>query len=103
MSSEPHLLAQVVFFGSDRGGREIPPQSGFHPQLEVGEHHTSCVVEAVVSETTVMPFDIQHEVQLTLLFPEQYVACLADGSRMRLFEGSKVIGEGVVTEVLANH
>jgi len=36
--------AGIVFWGRDKGGRDTPPKPGYHPQLDVGGMHTSCVV-----------------------------------------------------------
>lgn len=95
-----NFLARVVFFNLEQGGRPTPPQSGFHPQLELEQEYTSWTVESVVDGVETMPFDIEHEVRLIPLFPERVGASLAPGDEVRLFEGSRLIGKGIVTNVL---
>ncbi len=92
------FVAEVEFLGIARGGRTTPPQSGFRPQIEAGDVHTSCVVEAMDGES-VFEFDKEYRVLLRMLYPEEYGTRLSIGSRVRLFEGSRLIGQGRIIDV----
>jgi hypothetical protein len=90
------FVARVIFFGADKGGRYNPPQSGFHPQIDVGDGiYTSCIVESI-GDDHIFSFDKEFEVLLKLIFPEQYEKNLSEGSEVRLYEGSKLIGQGKI-------
>jgi len=93
------ILARVEFMRSDRGGRYTPPQSGFRPQIVAGDVHTSCVVESLSGEVT-FDFDKEYSVALKLMFPERYEACFSIGDAVELYEGSKVIGRGVIADIM---
>jgi hypothetical protein len=87
--------AIITFVGPDQGGRHIPPQSGFHPQIDAGGVHTSCIVEGLSGES-VFQFDVETKVLLRLMFPDEYSKHFSIGSEVRLYEGSKLIGKGKI-------
>ncbi|GAB7129761.1 hypothetical protein JCM19000A_42690 [Silvimonas sp. JCM 19000] len=89
------MIAKVHFFGVEQGGRHNPPQTGFRPQLDIRGTHTSCVVESLDDET-VFVFGKDHRISLKLMFPDQYPEPLKVGDVVKLYEGSKLIGEGEV-------
>lgn len=89
-------IARVIFLGPEKGGRFSPPQTGYHPQLEVGDEYTSCRIESL-SNVSTFEFDREHEVSLKLLFSENYDQYLHIGSDVRFFEGSKLIGIGKIS------
>jgi len=93
------FIAKVVFWGSEKGGRFSPPQSGFRPQIDVGSVHTSCWVESLDGKT-VFEFDIEHNVMLKMLYPDEYEKKLTVGSPVHLYEGSKLIGSGRILDIL---
>ena len=92
------ILARTEFLGSDRGGRRTPPQSGFRPQIVAGDVHTSCVVENLSGEGS-FEFNKEYNVALKLMFPELYEARFSVGDAVELYEGSKLIGCGAVTDI----
>jgi hypothetical protein len=89
------LLAMVEFLDAARGGRTTEPQSGFRPQLDMGEVHTSCTVKSVTGTST-FSFGIKHRVSLQLMHASHFPQPLAVGAPVRLFEGSKLIGLGEI-------
>ena len=89
--------ASITFFGPDRTGRTSPPVSGYHPQLQLGDVLTSCVIEAT-DGTRVFRFDQPYTVQLRLMFPQEYGNRIYRGRAIQLFEGSKCVGEGWICD-----
>jgi translation elongation factor EF-Tu-like GTPase len=88
------LIATVVFFGPDRGGRHSPPGRGYRPQLDLGDVQTSCVIDSgdLIESYA---FDIEHTVSLTLMFP-RYSDRVRPGDRFPLREGSRQIGVATI-------
>jgi hypothetical protein len=89
--------AKIVFLDRENGGRSIPPQTGYHPQIDLGSVHTSCYVENLGTDT-IFEFGCEHDVALTLMFPELYGGILSAGSPVRLYEGGKLVGSGTIIE-----
>lgn len=94
------FLAKVTFWGQEKGGRYTPPQSGFKPQIQAGDVHTSCVVTSVDDSVTVFDFDKLTSVYLELMFPDEYGDRLVVGDKVCLFEGNKQIAEGTILETI---
>lgn len=93
------FVANVVFIGPKQGGRNTPPQSGYHPQIKAGDGYTSCVIESLGDES-VFDFDKEHIVSLRLMFPAGHEDMFSVGSRVSFFEGSRLIGSGTIVGVL---
>lgn len=91
------FLAEIVFFGQDKGGRFTPPKSGFHPQVKIGEEFTSCIIHSVEEGINVFSFNIPYQVKINLMFPQRYSDKLSIGQELFLFEGSKQIAQGKIT------
>jgi len=89
--------AMLTFLSAEEGGRIKAPQSGFHPQIDLGHVQTSCVVESLEGET-VFGFEREHLVSLKLIFDKQYSWLPTVGDLVRLFEGDKLIGTGRVID-----
>lgn len=92
------FIAQVTFLGPDKGGRRNRPQSGYHPQIDTGGEYTSCAIESLNDETT-FEFDRAYTVRLRLLFPELYRDRFVPGSAVRFYEGSHLVGYGIILEI----
>ena len=92
------FIALVTFVGPDKGGRNTHPESGYHPQIDVGGEFTSCAIESLDNET-VFAFDIPHRVALRLLFPDLYRGGFLVGSVVRFYEGNHLVGTGTILEV----
>jgi translation elongation factor EF-Tu-like GTPase len=92
------VIARVRFLSLDEGGRTSPPSSGYHPQVAVGNEYTSCVIESLDGEMA-FAFDQEHHVSLRLLFPDHYPDAFAVGQAVHFYEGSHLVGSGIVLEV----
>lgn len=88
------LIAEIVFWGDDRGGRYCPPSSGFKPQILVGGIQTSCIVTSLAKKDMVFKFDEPYIVTLDLMFPDEYEEELMKSEEIILFEGRKQIAKG---------
>lgn len=89
------MLAKVVFFGPDRGGRRSAPLPGYRPQLDLGDVQTSCVIGE--EETAGQyDFDIEHLVPLRLMFAEAYGDRVRPGTTYPLREGPRQIGVATI-------
>jgi hypothetical protein len=93
------FVARVIFKGPDAGGRETPPLPGYHPQIWAGDAYTSCKVESLTGKVA-FAFGIEHLVSLELHFPEIYADRFALGDAVAFFEGSHLVGRGVILEVM---
>ena len=60
--------------------------------------HTSCLVEDKEGEE-VFHFGRKHKVTLRLIFPEIHTKAFVVGEDVELFEGSKLVGKGVIVDV----
>ena len=94
------FVAEVVFLGCDKGGRYSPPQSGFKPQILVGDIKTSCTVTSTENTDTMFEFDKLYTVKLKLMFQEEYGDKLSPASKIELYEGNKKIAEGKIKSIL---
>jgi hypothetical protein len=92
------VIAYVTFLSPEKGGRSSPSFTGYHSQVAVGNEYTSCVIESVDGETT-FAFEQEHRVLLRLKFPDQYPEANTIGRPVRFFEGSHLVGSGIVLEV----
>ena len=90
------LIAEVSFLDQEKGGRFSPPQSGFKPQILVGNVKTSCVITPIDESVFVFDFHKTHLVKIDLQFSDVYKCCLGENDGFSLFEGNKKIGEGRV-------
>ena len=92
------VIAWVRFLSLDEGGRTSPPSSGYHPQVAIGNERTSCIIESLDGATT-FAFDLEHRVSLRLLFPDRYPDAFAVGQTVYFYEGSHLIGTGIILDV----
>lgn len=93
------FIAKVTFVQPVEGSPGWHPQSGYHPQIDAGGEYTSCVIESL-GDATVFAFDQEYVVRLRLLFPDLYASAFSVGSVVRLYEGSRRVGTGVIIEVM---
>ena len=90
------FIAEVTFWGQEKGGRFTPPQSGFRPQILAGDVKTSCAVTSVEDRVTTFEFNKPYLVKLELMFPNEYGNALSVDGEVALFEGNKQIAAGKI-------
>lgn len=84
--------AKVNFLS--KGGRYSPPRTGFKPHLQVGDEFTSCIVSTTDASIEVMEFGTEYEVIIELVYPEIHKNKITKDMKIKLYEGSKLIGIG---------
>jgi hypothetical protein len=67
--------------------------SGIRPQLKIGERRTSCIVRSLTEEELFL-LDQVYEVDLELIFRDEYQDLLNFGDPIELFDGSRLIAVG---------
>jgi translation elongation factor EF-Tu-like GTPase len=92
--------AKLNFWAEDKGGRFSPPSSGFRPQIKIGDIQTSCTVRSYENIVMTFDFTVEHIVTLELMHSSQYSNALKVGDIVSLFEGSKQIAEGTITDLI---
>jgi len=99
-SKPPDLKADITFLRTAAGGRSRPVCSGYRPTHDFGlgeilndAHHE------YTGADTVQPGD-SVQAELWLLVPEYQLGRLYPGFEFTVQEGSRVVGHGVVVEVV---
>jgi translation elongation factor EF-Tu-like GTPase len=92
-----HYNAVVKFLFPEDGGRTTPPQSGYRPQLKLGDIQTSCMILSPNDDEGIMSFGKEHYVQLKLIFPE-YQKRITSNMGLEFYEGSRLVGIGKIQE-----
>ena len=93
------VKANVTFLASDAGGHAKPVLPGIRPQFKVGDFFTSSVV-LPVEDVKVFERDVPYQVLIELPFGSHYRAQISVGAVVQLNDGSRVIGTGVLEEVI---
>lgn len=88
--------AHIYVLSKEEGGRHTPFGSGYQPQFFFGTTDVTGVIDVGEPGVFVSPGD-QHDISFKLLKP----IGLEPGIRFAIREGSKTVGAGLVTEVLA--
>jgi len=96
------MQARVRFLPASEGGRSTPAMSGIRPQLKVGEGRTSCIVRSI-GEEELFQLGSEYEVELELIFKEEYEGKLNFNEPIQLFDGSRLIAAGVWHNIDNSH
>ncbi|CAM2011471.1 elongation factor Tu [Acanthopleuribacter pedis] len=88
--------AHIYVLSKEEGGRHTPFGSGYQPQFFFGTTDVTGVIDVGDPGVFVSPGD-QQDISFTLMKP----VGLEPGIRFAIREGSKTVGAGMVTEVLA--
>jgi len=90
--------AIIRFLSRDEGGRITPPMAGYKPHMKIGEEHTSCRITPKDSNIEVMEFGADYEVFIEFQFEEKFTEQIKRGLNIGLYEGSRLIGHGYLTD-----
>ena len=85
--------ARVRFLSAAEGGRLEPAQDGIRPQLDLGHVRTSCVVRSATG-ARVFNADQTYDLELEIVFWDQYGHLFDPDAPIRLFDGSRLIAVG---------
>jgi translation elongation factor EF-Tu-like GTPase len=99
MENRSQVRAKVTFLTSAQGGRLTPAISGYKPQLKVGDVFTSCFVWGDTRDQLFAP-GVEYRVHLQLPLWQDYQSQIIVGMRVQLQEGSRIVAEGIITEML---
>lgn len=99
MTSKPHFQALLTFLASNESNRSTPVSSGFRPEIKF--HFDQKLVRGkqnFVDIDLVFPGDVVNA-EITLLSDEDFVSKLYSGLDFDFFDGSVLIGHGIVTKL----
>jgi translation elongation factor EF-Tu-like GTPase len=104
---QPDLIevrASIKLLSANKGGRQTAIQSGYRPD-HVFEYKDGKILQAYMGDIRLDDGQVLHpgehgEVTVRFLFREVLVALLKPGRKWWIHEGSKMIGEAEVIEVL---
>ena len=90
--------AIIRFLSKEEGGRLAPPMTGYKPQIKIENVLTSCIITPKDPSLTTMEFGIEHEVFIELQYKELYSQSVDKGMVVCLYEGTRLIGHGSITD-----
>lgn len=85
--------ARVRFLSTAEGGRLEPAQDGIRPQLDLGDVKTTCVVRSAAGGR-IFDADQTYDVELEIVFWDQYGHLFNPDDPIRLYDGSRLIAIG---------
>jgi hypothetical protein len=94
------FIATLKYLITEEGGRQTPALSGYRPQVkfDFDEMQTSGQ-QTFLNKDTVYPGDTV-EAAIRILSLEHFENTLTEGMQFEFREGSRVIGTGVITNIL---
>ncbi len=99
MKDDFDFIAYLKYRSSDEGGRIIPAQSGYRPQVKFDfEKSTSSGRQVFINKEWVFPGE-DIEAQITLLSPHLFENKLYEGLKFEFIEGTKIIGVGEILKI----
>ena len=101
MNRRPHVRATITYLTTEEGGRQTPVFSGYQGQFHYqGEHDTGWLaVQYFSNRESVNPGD-SVDCEIWFGTPEMHFHPIALGTRFHVQEGGRVVGNGIITEIL---
>jgi len=101
MKSESHFIALLTYVSSEKGGRSTPASSGYRPTIKFPfEQGMFTGIQNFIGTDLVFPGDVVNA-EITLLSAEHLVGKIYAGLDFEFFEGTNLIGHGVITKMLS--
>ncbi len=98
MKSLSGVIAQINFLDSESGGKNVPFGQGFSPKLIFNTSNIEYFTEFNVEESKIIfPGD---KIKLELKIKGKPSVFVHKGASFDLFEGDRIIGNGVVMEII---
>lgn len=91
------ISARIRFLSPEQGGRLRPARDGIRPQLKLGDVFTSTVVHATMG-IDVFAAGTTYNVELEIMFWDQYGSLFNHKEPAKLYEGSRLIAVGEFLE-----
>ena len=88
-----HLQASIRFLLTAEGGRLTAPMSGVRPHIKLGEVFTTAIVHSLTKDE-VFELGRDYEVDLEILFWEEYGHLWREDAPIELFDGNRLIARG---------
>lgn len=94
------FIADLKYLTTEEGGRKTPVFSGYRPQVkfDFDEMQTSGQ-QTFLNKDTVYPGDTV-EATIRIISVEHFANTLTEGMKFEFKEGSRIIGTGIITEIL---
>jgi len=100
MELKPHFLALLTFIKSEDGGRKTPALSGYRPGIKFPFHDGFFTgVQTFIDAELAFPGDVINA-EIALLNTEYFKGKIYEGLDFDFFEGSNLIGHGVIKKIL---
>ncbi|KAB2807705.1 EF-Tu C-terminal domain-related protein [Phaeocystidibacter luteus] len=101
MKTTPHFIAQLSYLPTGDGGRQTPARSGYRPHIEFdhipGKRTTG--MQRFIGQEWVEPGQTV-EAEITVVSPKFFSGKIQVGDTFTFDEGPRVVGTGVVKEVV---
>lgn len=94
MNRQPDILAEFTLLIDGRG----PTYSGYRPAHAVKDEYLTSGQHSYLETEVVHPGETA-AVEITFVTPQHYPSCLWVGKKLRVQEGSRLVGHVVVKEI----
>jgi translation elongation factor EF-Tu-like GTPase len=100
MNGSPDFRAELQYFTTEQGGRNTPAFTDYFPQVKFNFSETQIGGrQKFIDKEVVYPGE-NVAVEITLLSPEAFNKKLRVGFKFDFREGSKIMGTGIILEIL---
>ena len=100
MIKEPDFIAELYYHTAEEGGRATFAVTGYRPHIKFDVHEMQTSgSQHFIGTSQIYPGD-NVMCKITMVSPQIFKNLLEVGSKFKFMEGSRVIGFGVVNEIL---
>jgi len=100
ISRAPDFIATLRYYTTEEGGRRTPANSGYRPQIKFDfEEMQTSGQQVFIDKEVVYPGDTV-KAEITMGSPSIFKGRLLEGMAFEFREGARVIGTGMVIEIL---
>jgi translation elongation factor EF-Tu-like GTPase len=95
---QPDVEAEVTFLSAESGGKLNAVKSGYHPMHQVLEDYITSGHHEYLDKNEVWPGETA-VTQIWFITPEAYPGSLWIGRKVRVQEGSRLVGDAKITKI----
>ena len=95
---QPDVEAEVTFLPQEAGGKVNAVRSGYRPVHQLLENYLTSGHHEYVDKKEVWPGETA-VAQIWFITPEAYPGCLWIGRKVRVQEGSRLVGHARITRI----
>lgn len=100
MNKQPDFIAELQYLTTEEGGRKTPAFSGYRPQVKFAfSNNQTSGQQKFINKETVYPGD-KVFAEIAIISTDFLVDKLEIGLAFDFREGSRIIGTGIITEIL---